>query len=45
MQNNVLFLIAVAIKKKQPEWIDKTIYEMEIIRRDVYYEGKLHKRQ
>jgi len=45
MENNVLFLIAVAIKNKQPDWVDKNIYEMEIIRRDVYYEGKLHKRE
>jgi len=45
MENNILFLIAVAIKKKKPEWVDKTIFELEIIRRDVYYEGKLHKRQ
>jgi len=45
MENNILFLIGVAIQKKNDIWIDKNIFEMEIKRRDVFYEGKLRKRE
>jgi len=45
MENNIAFLIGVAYKRKHSDWVDKKIFEMEIIRRDVYYEKKLHKRQ
>lgn len=43
--NNLFFLFSCIIKKKNINWIEKKHFEMEIKRRDVYYEGKLHKRE
>ena len=43
--DQLMFLIGVAYKRKHSDWVDKKIFELEIIRRDVYYQGKLHKRQ
>lgn len=44
LMNNALYLVLFALDKTSSDHIDKTIFELEIKRRDVYYKGKLHKR-
>ena len=43
--DQLMFLFGCVLKRKKIDWIENKQFQYEIIRRNVYYEKKLHKRQ